>query len=99
MIAKPKKGLSGRPVPRFPSVERESDYWDKHSPLDRGDWEAVSYEEVCADLAARGEGKQAVTLRLEPKLVRRLKNVARRHRLKYQALAREILWRSLLRRA
>ena len=96
MKAKP---IRGRPIPRFASLDEESVFWDRHSPLDRGDWEAVPYEKVCEALAVRGEEKRSVTLRLEQELVRRLKTAARRHGIRYQALAREILWRSLLRKA
>ena len=88
-----------RSSPRFASVEAESAFWDRHSPLDHGTWEAVPYEKVCADLSLRGDTKRAVTLRLETGLIRRLKTAARVHGLKYQALAREILWQSLRRKA
>ena len=86
-------------VPRFRSVEEESAFWDAHSVLDVGPWTVVPYEKVCKELGAKSEGKLAVTLRLEKELIRRLKDAARRHGLKYQALAREILWQSLTRKA
>ena len=90
---------AARAVPQFRTVEKESAYWDRHSPLDHGIWEAVPYEEVCRDLSARGGGKHSVTLRLDKELILRLQTAARRHGIRYQALAREILWRSLLRKA
>jgi len=86
-------------LPRFRTVEEEGAFWDTHSPLDVGRWEAVPYEQVCEDLGARKGAKRAVTLRLERELLDRLKRAARRHGLRYQALAREILWQSLTRRA
>ena len=91
--------IRGKDVPRFKSVEEESAFWDRHSVLDVGDWEAVPYEQVCKDLGARSEPKLPVTLRMEPGLLRKLKTAARRHGVKYQALAREILWQSLSRKA
>ncbi len=88
-----------RPVPKFKSLEEESAFWDRHSALEVGDWEAVPYEQVCKELGARAEPKLPVTLRMERALLRKLKAAARRHGVKYQALAREILWRSLSRKA
>ncbi|MBI2930488.1 MAG: hypothetical protein HYY16_02460 [Planctomycetes bacterium] len=94
-----RKAKTGGKLPRFRTVEEESAFWDTHSPLEFGEWEAVPYETVCEELGAREGAKRAVTLRLERELVERLKRVARRSGLKYQALAREILWQSLMRRA
>ncbi|MBI2901699.1 MAG: hypothetical protein HYY17_16060 [Planctomycetes bacterium] len=88
-----------RAIPRFRTVEEESAFWDTQSPLDVGDWMAVPYEQVCEDLGARQGAKRAVTLRMERELLDRLKRAARHHGLRYQALAREILWQSLTRRA
>lgn len=90
---------SKRSVPKFKSIEEESAFWDSHSALDVGDWDAVPYEEVCEELGARAEPKAPVTLRLERALLQKLKAAARRHGVKYQALAREILWQSLSRKA
>jgi predicted DNA binding CopG/RHH family protein len=90
----------GKPtIPRFKSVEEESAFWDRHSPLDFGDWEAVPYEKVCKEMGARAEPKLPVTLRVERELLLKLKRAARRYGVKYQALAREILWQSLSRKA
>lgn len=82
-------------LPRFRSVEAESAFWDAHSFLDFGDWEVVSYEEALRDLSSRKEPKLPVTLRLERGLIQKLKQVARRHGVKYQSLVREILRLSL----
>ena len=90
---KPRKGQ--RALPRFRSVEAESAFWDTHSFLDFGDWEVVSCEEALTELASRREPKVPVTLRLERDLIQKLKQVARRHGVKYQSLVREILRRSL----
>jgi predicted DNA binding CopG/RHH family protein len=54
-------------------------------------------EQAKIDLAARKEPKLPVTFRLEKDLIRRLKDAAARHGIRYQSLAREILWRSLSR--
>jgi predicted DNA binding CopG/RHH family protein len=94
-----RKAANGRKtIPQFHSVEEESAFWDSHSFLDFGNWEAVPYDEVCRDLASRNEPKLPVTFRLEKRLIRKLKEAARRHGIKYQVLAREILWRSLSRK-
>lgn len=90
---------SKKPIPRFASVDEESAFWDIHSPLDVGAWEVVPYEKVCTELGARTAAKRSVTLRLDRDLVEKLKRAARKHKVKYQALAREILWQSLTRRA
>ena len=84
-----------KPIPQFKSVGKESAFWDTHSFLEYGDWDAVPYDEVCRDLASRKESKVPVTFRLEKGLIRKLKEAAGRHGIKYQVLAREILWRSL----
>ncbi|MBI4600445.1 MAG: hypothetical protein HY721_00655 [Planctomycetes bacterium] len=91
----PKPKTRKKSLPAFRTVEEESEFWDRHSFLDLGAWEPVPYEVVCEELGARKEPKVAVTLRLDKRLVQRLKQAARRHGVKYQALAREILWRSL----
>jgi predicted DNA binding CopG/RHH family protein len=88
-----------RPIPKFQSVEEESAFWDRHSPLDFGDWEAVPYEKICKEMGARAQPKLPVTLRVERALLLKLKKAAKRHGVKYQALAREILWQSLSRKA
>lgn len=90
-----KPGKGQHTTPRFRSVEAESAFWDTHSFLDFGDWEVVSYKDVLRDLASRKEPKLPVTLRLERGLIRKLKQLAHRHGVKYQSLVREILWRSL----
>jgi predicted DNA binding CopG/RHH family protein len=89
----------GKPIPRFKSVAEESSFWDRHSVLDIGAWEVVPYDQVCKELESRAEAKQPVTFRLEKALVRKLKDAARHHGIKYQALAREILWQSLSKKA
>lgn len=86
-------------IPQFKSVEEESDFWDTHSFLDFESWETVPYDEVCRDLESRIEPKLPVTIRLEKGLIRKLKEAARHHGIKYQVLAREILWRSLSKQA
>jgi predicted DNA binding CopG/RHH family protein len=90
---------AGKSLPKFKSVEEESAFWDRHSVLDFGAWEVIPYDKVCEDLESRAEPKQPVTFRLEKALVRKLKDAARHHGIKYQALAREILWQSLSKKA
>jgi predicted DNA binding CopG/RHH family protein len=101
-MSRRKKAISARgkrPVPTFKSVAEESAFWDRNSVLDFGQWDAVPYEKVCEEMGARAEPKLPVTLRVERALLLKLKKAARRHGIKYQALAREILWQSLSRKA
>ncbi len=80
-------------------MAQESAFWDRLSVLDFGAWEVVPYDQVCRDLESRAQAKQPVTFRLEKALVRRLKRAAQQHGIKYPALAREILWQGLSRKA
>jgi predicted DNA binding CopG/RHH family protein len=89
----------GRTTPQFRSLKQESGFWDSQSFLDFGKWEVVPYDQVCKELGSRNQPKQPVTFRLEKALIRRLKEAARRHGVKYQVLAREILWQSLSKKA
>lgn len=86
-------------VPRFKSIEEESEFWDTHSFLDFGSWEPVPYDDVCRSLSFVKGPKVPVTFRLERSLVQGLKEAARQYGIKYQVLARKILWRSLSKRA
>lgn len=88
-----------RPIPRFKSLREESDFWDTHSFLDVGEWDVVPYDEICKEMGSRSDPKVSVTLRLEKGLVKQLKEAGHRYGVKYQALAREILWQSLSRKA
>jgi len=97
---KPGTVLRGRKrIPQFKTLEDESRFWDTHSFLDYGNWEIVSAENVSREMRARQERKVPVTFRLEKDLVRKLKKAAKENGVKYQALAREILWRSLNKKA
>jgi len=82
-------------IPKFSSLEQESDFWDKHSPLDYGVWEEVSYDEMLKDLKEQAERKRQVSLRLEPELIKSLKKIARGYGIPYQKLARELLKRGV----
>lgn len=84
-------------MPRFRSVEEESDFWDEHDPLDHGTWRRVSLVEVLRDFKEKSGKRVPVTLRLDRALVQRLKDAARQAGTKYQSLAREILWQSVRR--
>ncbi|MBI2059837.1 MAG: hypothetical protein HYT87_08710 [Nitrospirae bacterium] len=84
-------------MPRFRSVEEESDFWDEHDPLDYGTWRRVSLSEVLRDFREKSGERFPVTLRLDKTLIRHLKKAARQAGTKYQTLAREILWQSLRR--
>lgn len=80
-----------KPFPRFRSLEEESDFWDKHSPLDYGSWKEVSYTDIVKDLKSRSRPKRQLSLRLDPELIGQLKGLARKHGIRYQKLARELL--------
>ena len=82
-------------LPRFSSLEQESDFWDKHSPLEYGTWQEVSYDEMLKDLKEQAERKRQVSLRLEPELIESLKKIARGYGIPYQKLARELLKRGV----
>ena len=96
MVREKSKPIRGkRRVPRFKSVEAESAFWDRHEPLDYGTWERIPYKALLEQLEARSQKKVSMTLRVEPELIKKLKRVARKHGLRYQALARELLWRTI----
>lgn len=84
-----------KPLPKFRTIEEESDFWDTHSPLDYGRWEEVSFKDVLKDLRSKGQPKRQLSLRLEPELIGRLKRLAKRHGIRYQKLARELLWKGV----
>lgn len=78
-------------VPAFHSLREESDFWDRESPLEYGDWREVSSEEIMAGLKRESRRKRQVSLRLEPDLIADLKSLAKRYGVPYQKLARELL--------
>lgn len=84
-----------RPIPSFKSLEEESEFWDTHSPLDYGEWEEVSTEEIIEDLKKRSQKKVQISIRVEPELIKKLKQMAKRHGVPYQKVVRELLWRGL----
>jgi hypothetical protein len=86
-------------TPRFKSIEEESAFWDRHDPLDYGTWEEIPYDQFLRECGRRSARKVSLTLRVEPELVLKLKQTARKYRLKYQVLVRELLWRNLSRLA
>lgn len=65
-------------------------FWDEHDPEEFDDGPA---EEII--LAIKPQRKKAVTLRLEPSLIRTLKEVAGAHGMGYQTLARQLIKLSL----
>jgi predicted DNA binding CopG/RHH family protein len=83
------------PMPKFKSLEEESEFWDTHSPLDYGEWEEVTLKEVMKDVQRRSQKKVPISIRVELELVEKLKKVAKEHGVPYQRVAREILWRGL----
>ena len=89
------KSKKGKPVPRFRSVDEESDFWDQYSPLDYGTWSEISYDEMLEDLKKESVRKSQISLRLEPELVQQLKSIARRYHIPYQKLARELIRRGV----
>jgi len=87
--------IKKKQVPKFDSLERESDFWGQHSPLDYGIWHEISYGEILKDLKEQSQRKRQVSLRLEPELVESLKKIARGYGIPYQKLARELLKRGV----
>lgn len=97
MPKKKKRVFKGKySLPEFKSLEQESAFWDTHSTAEYGDWQEVSYKEVLADVKRRSQKKIPISIRVEPELVEKLKKLAKKHGVPYQRVARELLWRGLL---
>ena len=78
-------------IPDFKSEDEEIEFWDTHNPDDY--FEETPIEDII--VAIKPQPKKAVTLRMEPSLIARLKEVAAEYQVGYQTLARELLRRSL----
>jgi predicted DNA binding CopG/RHH family protein len=87
------RAMDGARPPRFRSVEEESAFWDRHDPLEYGTWKEISYERFLKECGRLSSRKVHMTIRVERELIDRLKSIARKHRIKYQILARQLLWR------
>jgi predicted DNA binding CopG/RHH family protein len=78
-------------IPHFETGDQEMDFRATHDPEEY--FEETPIEDII--LAIKPPAKQPVTLRLEPSLVARLKEVAAEYGVGYQSLARELLRHSL----
>jgi len=76
-------------LPRFKSVEEESDYWDKKSTTDF-DSEDIT-EEFLNELRNSSGHKKKITIRLDEDLIHNLKKAAKKHGVPYQRFTRELL--------
>ena len=77
-------------IPEFASEDKELAFWDEH---DLEEFEHESAEDIL--LSVRPEPMKAVTLRMEPSLILRLKRIADKEDLPYQALIRTLVKRGL----
>ena len=78
-------------IPHFESEDEEMDFWATHDPEEY--FEETPIKDIV--LAIKPPPKKAVTLRMEPSLVAKLKEVAAEYGVGYQSLARELLRHSL----
>ncbi|HEY3396776.1 MAG TPA: CopG family antitoxin [Armatimonadota bacterium] len=78
-------------IPAFQTEDEEIEFWDTHNPDDY--FEETPLDDII--VAIKPEPKKAVTLRLDPVLLARLKEVAAQHHMGYQTLARELLRHAL----
>ncbi len=85
-----KRQIKKKEIPDFQNEDEELTFWDTH---DIKDFIEGPAEDVV--LALKPRRKRPVTLQLEEELIERLKEIAARHHIAYQALAREVLWRGV----
>ena len=78
--------MAKKMIPEFKSEEEEMAFWDEHD-LEEFGWESA--DDII--LAIKPEPKKAVTLRLEPSLIDRLKAVAKREGIPYQTITRGLI--------
>ena len=83
-----------RKLPVFKNPEQEAEFWETHSAADYA-LAFVDVDEVVEDLKARHRPKQNVTFRLEPELMKRLRQKATKAGIRYQTFVREWLWRAV----
>jgi len=77
-------------VPEFKSLKEERDFWDSHDSVDYHD-----DFEVAKDVVFVRPKKEVISLRLEPKLIRRLKEVADKEGLPPTTYARMLIVKGL----
>ena len=73
-------------IPSFNTEEEELAWWDEHYQEDFDDGPA---DDIILDV--KPERKKQVTIRLEPRLVEALKELAAAHHLPYQTLTRHLI--------
>jgi len=77
-------------VPEFKSLKEERDFWDSHDSVDYHD-----DFEVAKDVVFVRPKKEVISLRLEPKIIRRLKEVADKEGLPPSTYARMLIVKGL----
>jgi predicted DNA binding CopG/RHH family protein len=77
-------------VPEFKNLKEERDFWDSHDSVDYHD-----DFEVAKDVVFVRPKKEVISLRLEPKLIRRLKEVADKEGLPPTTYARMLIIKGL----
>jgi len=73
-------------IPEFETEDEELSFWNKH---DLQQFQCEPADDIL--LAVKPERKKAVTLRLEPSVIERLKSIAKRENVPYQALMRTLV--------
>lgn len=71
-----------RKLPRFKSLDEEADFWDKHSPLDYGQWKEVKRIKVERPLG------HILGVRLDARTIDHLADIGRKKGLGPSTLAR-----------
>jgi len=77
-------------VPEFKSLKEERDFWDSHDSVDYHD-----DFEVAKDVVFVRPKKEVISLRLEPKIIRRLKEMADKEGLPPTTYARMLIVKGL----
>ncbi len=76
-------------IPKFRSIEEESDYWDNKSTTNF-DSEDIT-DEFFKELQNRTGHKKKITIRLDEELIYNIKKIAKKHGVPYQRFTRELL--------
>lgn len=77
-------------VPKFKSIKEERKFWDKHESTDYLD----DFEET-KDVVFVRPKKQVISLRLEPQVINKLKELADKEGLKPTTYARMLIIRAI----
>jgi Ribbon-helix-helix protein, copG family./Protein of unknown function (DUF3680). len=76
-------------IPKFKSEKEEREFWDTHSSADY--WDDM---EECDDTFKRPKLK-SVSLKIDPQMLEKIKAIARKRGLSYNALIRDLISKGL----